>query len=420
MFPFGRRKQKQDTELYDILGVSKTASDSEIKKAFNKASLKGEYRHPDKGGDNEKFSKLSFAKEVLLSPEKRQVYDEAGMEGLKGMDNGTGGGFPDDLLSQFFPGINVHSTRHRPAPRKSKSFVIEHAVRLEDLYNGKKLHIDFKRLLKCQKCHAKGALNEKDIEQCSMCHGTGTFVQTMQMGPIIQQHHTTCHQCRGKKEQIKEGHECPECQGNKLVEKDTKLEVDIGRGCQHGEQILLRGQSHEDPDCSETGDLIIVIKQKNHDGGFQRKGADLFLEKEIDLVEALTGTSFWIKHLDGQYKNLTYDGVINPKTILKVEEEGMPYQDNISQFGDLYVSFLINFPTKLDTKRTSLLRKILPKPNKLFDVKPPQDCPPEKMDKVKMVEMELPDLTGSTEDTFESDTTDGGVEGESGPECTTQ
>ena len=172
---------------------------------------------------------------------------------------------------------------------------------------------------------------------------------------------------------IEKGKECSKCLGKRIIMDDVKLEVPIPPGTVEGDKICLRGQAHDNPDCSETGDLYLIINQKASKTGLRREGDDLIYEKEIDLVGALCGVEFYIKHLDDRYIKAKFTGIIHSGQVMKIDNEGMPRQKNDMGFGDMYVKFIINFPNKLSDKRKELLRKILPGSENIFDVKPGKD-----------------------------------------------
>lgn len=357
MFNFNKPRNP-GTELYKILGVSQTATEAEIISAYKKLA---KVLHPDKPtGDAEKFKKINYAKEMLCDPEKRRIYDESGEEGLNDSSNGRPDmpGMPDDIFDLFMPGMRRRQTPRGPS--KSKHMGVKLEVSLEDLYTGKTVPFEFDRFIKCSQCKATGANSPEDIVTCEACGGKGQQVRIAQMGHMTTQQIMQCDTCYGKGKSIKKGKECSKCKGERMCEEKYKTDVSIRAGMSNGDKISLKGKAHEHPDCDETGDLYVVIEEIPNSSGIMRNGNDLIYEKQIDLVDALCGVKFYIKQLDGRYLNVSYDDVITSNQLLKIEGEGMPILDNMSN-GDMLVKFNVSFPLVLDSKRKKLLRKILPK-----------------------------------------------------------
>lgn len=371
MFNFNMNTPKPGTKLYEILGLTPSASETEIRKAYKKLSMK---YHPDRPtGDAEKFKQINFAHDVLSDPEKKNVYDEAGEEGLEQMASGGGGpGIPEDLIDLIMPGMR--RGRKQQGPKRSKDIGKEFFVILEELYTGVTKPFELKRTVKCKECKGIGTPDEKFRVECKKCNGKGKQVHIRQMGPMIQQHVVDCRDCNGTGKTIVEGKECKKCHGSRTIEEDYKTDVTVRPGSKNGEHICLKGKAHEDPDCAETGDLVLILKEISSQTELVRKDNDLIYVKEIDLVNALCGVNFYIKHLDGRYLNIKYDDIISSDQTLMVEDEGMPITDS-TQNGDLYVKFKVKFPLELDESRKTYLKKILPKsPNIGTEFKPPKDA----------------------------------------------
>ena len=360
---FSNTSGSKDTKLYDILGVSKNAGDSEIKKAYRKLAMK---YHPDKSNnsnreDNEaKFKEISNAYDILKDKEKRDLYDRFGEEGLKGM--GGGGGNPFDIFDNIFGNSNPfgssfsfnsgRSNRRRKAPDRVEEIKID----LEDLYNNVVKKIDIKQKIVCLSCRGTGANSKEDIVICSNCNGQGKVMKIINIGPgMIQQTMATCEKCRGKGKSIKKL--CRECQGNRTVVKNKKINLPIENGLKDGSKITIPELANHDPDCDTQGDLIIKIKFREHNF-FKRKNNDLIFTKNILLSEALCGCEFAISHLDGRQILIKTNQIIKPNQEYCVKDEGLKIDDNFR--GDLIINFNIIFPDKLDTDRKKYLNKILP------------------------------------------------------------
>ena len=212
-----------ETKFYDILGVSPNATDTELKKAYRKQALKF---HPDKNPNaGDKFKEISQAYEVLSDPEKREIYDEFGEDGIKGQGGGgPGGGFrsPMDVFNMFFGGGGMPGSAGSSV-RKTKPMVHTLKVSLEELYNGKKRKIAANRDIVCKECKGKGGLN---VEKCLECKGRGMRVITKQFGPgMIQQMQSPCDKCGAKGEVVAKGSECKKCKGKATVRDKKIIEV---------------------------------------------------------------------------------------------------------------------------------------------------------------------------------------------------
>jgi DnaJ family protein A protein 2 len=248
--PVGRPKKDVDTnKFYDLLGVKKNASTDEIKKAFRKLALK---HHPDRGGDKEKFQELNLAHETLTDPEKRQLYDQYGEEGLQ---NGGGGGADlSDLLGGMF---GMGGGRGKPSgPRKGKSVLHPVKTTLADLYNGKQTKVVVNRDRICSKCDGKGGKNGA-VATCSGCKGRGMRTVMQMLGPgMYSQSTSPCDECNGSGETINEKDKCKTCEGKKVVKEKKILEVQIDKGAPNGEKYVFHGEADEYPDI-EPGDVVI-------------------------------------------------------------------------------------------------------------------------------------------------------------------
>lgn len=359
---FGRAPRKSDnTRYYAVLGVTKNASQDELKKAYRKAAIKN---HPDKGGDPEKFKELAQAYEVLSDPEKREIYDQYGEDALKeGMGGGGGGHNPFDIFEQFFGGGGFGGGSSRGRRQKRGEDVVHTLkVSLEDLYNGtsKKLSLSRNRL--CPKCRGKGSKSGAS-GKCYGCQGTGMKVITRQIGPgMIQQMQHVCPECRGSGEVISDKDKCPQCKGNKVTQEKKVLEVNVEKGMQHGQKIVFQGEADEAPD-TVTGDIVFVLQLKEHPK-FKRKYDDLYVEHTLSLTESLCGFQFALPHLDGRQLLIKSNPgeVIKPGQSKAINDEGMPHYQRPFMKGRLYIHFNVEFPDSgvLSPEQCKNLDAILP------------------------------------------------------------
>lgn len=202
-----------------------------------------------------------------------------------------------DLFSQLFGGGGFFGggPSRQQGPRKTKDLVHRVHVTLEDLYKGKTTKLALTRNVICSKCNGKGG-KEGAVRQCGTCSGRGIKVTLRQMGPMIQQLQQPCDECSGTGEIINHKDKCKTCNGKKVVSEKKMLEVHIDKGMRGGQTINFRGESDQAPGVT-PGDVIIVIEEKPHER-FKRQENDLFFEQEVDLLTALGGGQFAIKHLD--------------------------------------------------------------------------------------------------------------------------
>lgn len=351
-----------ETKLYDTLGVSPDASSSQLKKAYRKLALK---YHPDKNhepGAAEKFKEITSAYSILSDDRKRQIYDQVGEEGLKGNGGmgGMGGMDGSDIFSQFF---GFGGAQQNQGPKKGKD--IRHTVSctLEQLYKGRTAKLALNKTVICKECKGKGG---KNVKKCTTCNGTGTRFVTRQVGPMIQRFQTTCEVCHGEGDIIPAKDRCGTCNGKKVISERKILEVHIDPGMKAGEKIVFRGESDQYPDTI-PGDVIIVVDEKP-DEEFTRKGDDLYYEAKIDLLTALAGGSIGFKHLNGDFLKLELvpGEVIAPDAVKVLEGKGMPIP-KMSDYGNLFVKFTVNFPPNHFAKEEQLkaLENILPPRPKL-------------------------------------------------------
>lgn len=323
-----------------------------MKKSFRKIAIK---EHPDKGGDPEKFKDITVAYEVLSDPEKRKLYDKYGEEGLQ---NGGGGGGGFNPFEAMFGGGGRGN--QGPQTKKVKPMGVKLEVTLEDLYNGKETEVEVERHRICSKCNGVGGTDPKAVQPCKPCKGKGMRTVMMQLGPgMYTQRTAPCDDCGGKGESIDPAKMCKDCKGKKIKKEKKKLAVEVDKGAPNNERYTKHGEGDEIPEV-EAGDVIVIVEEKKHKV-FKRKGADLFMDKEITLYEALTGLDFVLTHLDGRKIRIrnTPGQVIKPESQFTVEKLGMPFHKRSYEHGNLIIQFKIKFPNTIDAKSSKLLTDAL-------------------------------------------------------------
>jgi DnaJ family protein A protein 2 len=348
-------------EFYEILGVPNDAPQDEVKKAYRKKVIKA---HPDKGGDPEEFKKLQAAYEVISNPEKREIYDKYGIDGLR-EDGGSGMDPFEGLFGGLFGGRGGRGGG-RPQQRQMKPIVKELVITLEEAYVGKMKKVTFDRQRNCEGCDGKGG---KDAKKCTTCKGTGQIEKIVQLAPgFITQTRAHCHECKGEGTIYSKENKCKVCKGEKVKRENKTLEVPIEQGIPNEHPVKFSSEGNEMPDVM-AGDLIVKITIEPHKR-FERKGADLYITKKISLYEALTGCRFHLEHLDGKKILITtYDNeIIAPGTKKQINGLGMPFYRDAMSHGNLYVTFDVEFPKANQLKNPADLKKVLPVPKDLLTV----------------------------------------------------
>lgn len=331
---------KDQKDYYQILGISRNATDAEIKAQYKK--LAKQY-HPDVNpGGVEKFKEISAAYEVLSKPEKRRMYDMHGAEGVDGFNAGAPGFDPFEIFQSafggdMFGGFGGRSSRPTQAPPISVSITTS----LEDLFKGKPQEISFKKNVSCRTCDGTGS-KSKRVNQCNTCSGSGFVFTTRKLGPgMIQQFQQPCSNCGGTGETTPPSDRCGTCHGQKVVSEKAHVRIPIDPTIESGQQILVPGEGNQLPGGTR-GDLVVTVNIPPHPV-FKRVGDNLYIEEKISIAQALCGSPVVISHLDG--KKIHFDlkpGEIQPGFIKEIKNEGMTIPES-SQKGNLFVKLNIDF-----------------------------------------------------------------------------
>lgn len=341
------------------MGVSKTATEKEIKKAYRQLSKQ---YHPDKNpGDDEahqKFVEIAGAYEVLSDKEQRDRYDRFGEEGIKGGANPMKN--PFDMFAEFFGGPRGGSGSFHQQQRLKRGPDTETIIEcsLIDAYLGGSITIWINLQGVCDNCDGTGS--EDGLEHvCESCNGMGIKMIRHQLGPgMFQQIQTTCEICHGTGQVIT--NPCTVCHGHKVVREERSYVIEIEKGAPKAFDRVLRGEGDKSPDW-ETGDLIVHIKEsRDNNMGYRRRGANLFRSEVLSAREALYGGwELKIPFLDG-VSNVTLKRdrgvVVNNGEREVIKGKGMPVGDG---FGDLYIDYFVVFPTKLKTGKDGYLHEDL-------------------------------------------------------------
>lgn len=345
-------------DYYEVLGVSKTATDDEIKKAYR--SLAKKY-HPDvcKEPDAEaKFKEVQEAYEVLSDSTKRQQYDQFGHEGPNGGNgfdgfNFGGGGFGgfEDIFSSFFGGGSRSQTRN--GPTRGRNIKTSITLTFEEAAFGVEKEITLNKLETCKDCSGTGAMSGKDIETCPKCHGRGRIVveQNSFFGRV--QTETTCPNCNGKGKIIK--NKCTTCHGDGRIKTVSKIKVRIPSGVEDEQTLTISGKGEAGPNGGMNGDLYINVNVKPHDL-FERDGVNLYLEMPITFSQAALGDSVEVPTLDGKCLLKVPSGT-QTGTKFRIPGKGIK-NSRTGETGNLYVVVRIITPTKLSSEQKELFKKL--------------------------------------------------------------
>lgn len=359
-----------DVDLYALLGIDKSASQADIKKAYRKAALQ---HHPDKVPEERRaeseatFKAVTQAYEILRDEEKRHLYDTHGMAAFDPSRAGPGGAEVDlnDILAQMF-GMGMGGGAVPKRPRRGHDEEQQYEVSLEELYKGKTVKFAANKQVVCDKCKGSGAKENVKPQQCDRCKGAGIQEAFRQIGPgLVRKEVIPCDHCGGSGMYYKEKDRCKKCKGKRTVEETKALEIYIPRGSMQGERIVLEGEADQHPE-QLPGDIIFTLVEKPHDV-FTRIGNDLSADLNVTLAEALSGFSrVVLKHLDGRGIHIEFPRgkILRPNEVLKVPGEGMPLKRGEMK-GDLYLIAKIEFPEDgwmSDDKSYEALQKLLPPP----------------------------------------------------------
>lgn len=350
-------------DYYEILGCSKTASESELKKAFRS---KAKELHPDRNSGNsaatEKFKKVNEAYDILKDPEKRAAYDRYGHAAF---DGSMGGGFSsggssngdfasafsdvfEDLFGDFMGGGNSRSNSSQRANRGA-DLRYNMQISLKHAFSGKKTNIDVPTSVSCDTCEGTGAQSGAAPTSCPTCSGIGK-VRAQQGFFTVER---TCPTCAGKGQIIK--NPCRLCSGQGRVDKSKKLSVNIPPGVETGTRIRLAGEGEAGIRGGQPGDLYIFIEVEKH-SIFEREGNDLFCRIPITMTTAALGGDLEAPTLDGGKTRVKIPQGSQNNKQLRLKGKGMPSIRGSSK-GDLYIEILVETPVNLNAEQIQLLKQ---------------------------------------------------------------
>lgn len=331
----------KDTVLYDRLDVTPNASTDDISKAFKLLARK---YHPDKHSAETKeemtlkFQEILQAKEILLDKDKRNTYDQVGMDMLNGNNEAPDvHDFFKHFQSQFNPFGGFGGQRESREPREDIKLQLN--VTLTQLYNSETLNVPYKYKCVCVKCNGEGTRDGKSCV-CTTCNGVGVVARQIQMGPMIQIVQMHCSTCKGAGKHANDNNKCDGCSGKTYTMKEKTISVPLKPGLTTGSEVPFPNKGHQLK--NHKTDLIFVLNEVPH-LLYKRVNNDLILNIELKLYQALFGFDKMIEHLDGKKMHLHFTGRTEFNQVRKIIGQGMK-SINTSAVGDLYIRFTINIP----------------------------------------------------------------------------
>lgn len=358
-------------DYYEVLGVSKSATPEEIKKAYRQLALK---YHPDRNPDDkdaeEKFKEAAEAYSVLSDENKRARYDRYGFAGMNGgsaSGGGFGGGFGDfdlnDILNSVFGrgfdfggfnfgGFGGGSGRGGVARQRGSNIRVKVKLNLQEIAKGVKKKIKVNKYVTCDHCHGSGSENGA-TETCPTCHGRGQVVQTVNSFFGAMQTASVCPTCGGTGQIIK--NKCKHCQGEGIMKGEEIIDIEIPAGVGNDMQLTVRGKGNAGPHNGINGDLIVVIEEEESKE-FERDGSNLIYNLFLTIPEAILGTQAEVPTIDGKVRVKIAPGTQSGK-VLRLRGKGLP---NINSYGsgDMLVNVNVWIPKKVTKEEEKMLEEL--------------------------------------------------------------
>ena len=362
---------EQKRDYYEVLGVSKTATDEELKKAYRKLAKK---YHPDANPDNKeeaekKFKEVNEAYEVLSDKQKRNMYDQFGHSGANGYSSDFSGfsgfdGFSDgagfsgvdfdlnDIFSSFFGGGSSRGRNSRNGPVRGRDLKVRVEITFEEAAFGVNKEITINREEQCDTCGGTGAKPGTKPETCKVCNGTGQvrITQNTILGSFASVR--TCDNCGGTGSVI--SNPCDTCKGRGTVRKQRKIKVSIPAGIDNGQVISLNGEGEPGLRGGPAGNLYITVAVRNH-AIFTRKGDSIFCNVHVSFAEAALGAIIKVPTLTGEEQYDLTEGT-QTGSIFTLKGKGIK-NINGRGVGDLYFTVIVDVPKKLNNEQRELLKK---------------------------------------------------------------
>lgn len=367
-------------DYYEVLGVSKGASDDEIKKAYRQLAKK---YHPDMNpGDKEaeaKFKEASEAYAVLSDPDKKRQYDQFGHAAF---EQGGGGGFDfnmgdmgdifGDIFGDLFGGGRSRQ-RSGNGPMKGANLRTGIRITFEEAVFGTEKELELNLKDPCEKCHGTGAKPGTSAETCKKCNGSGQVAVTQQSLFGMVRQVRPCPDCNGSGKIIRD--KCPDCYGSGYITKKKKIQVSIPAGIDDGQSIRIRDKGEPGINGGERGDLLVEVTVSSHPI-FQREGVDIYSSAPLSFTTAALGGDVRISTVDGDVLYAVKPGT-QTDTKVRLRGKGVPSLRNKQVRGDHYVNLIVQVPTKLTNEQKELIKKL----DDSFNGKTVEDDPPKEKKK---------------------------------------
>ncbi|MBC7411903.1 MAG: molecular chaperone DnaJ [Bacteroidia bacterium] len=346
-------------DFYEILGVSRTADDAEIKKAYRKLAIK---HHPDKNqGDKaaeEKFKEAAEAYETLSNAEKRQRYNQYGHAGAAGGRGGHGGMDMDDIFSQFsdvFGGgrSGFGGGQQRQRVNKGTNLRIKLKLNLSEIATGIEKKIKVNKFVSCTPCSGMGAANGKGFSTCNTCKGQGQVTRLVNTMLGQMQTTQTCPSCGGDGKMITD--KCKSCAGEGIVRGEEQISIQVPAGVADGMQLNVSGKGNAAARGGVNGDLIVLIEEEVHQI-LKRDGNNLIYEHYISFADAVLGSNIEVPTVDGK-ASVKLDAGVQSGKILRLRGKGLPEVQSYNK-GDLLVNINIWTPQELNKEEKAMMEKL--------------------------------------------------------------
>jgi molecular chaperone DnaJ len=368
-------------DYYEVLGVEKSASDAEIKKAYRKMALK---YHPDKNPDDKeaesKFKEAAEAYEVLSNPDKKAKYDRFGHAGMGGAAGGggfNGGGMNmDDIFSQFgdifgggfggFGGFSGQGGGGRRRANRGSNIRVKVSLSLKDIVNGVEKKIKVKKYVKCNSCSGSGAEGGSGFDTCDTCRGTGQVTRVTNTFLGQMQTASACPKCGGEGKIIT--NKCNTCHGDGIVKDEEAIELKIPAGVEGGMQLSVTGKGNMGARNGVPGDLIVLVEEEVHPE-LKRDGNNILYDLYVSFADAILGTEVVVPTVNGKAKIKIDSGTQGGK-VLRLRNKGIP-DINGYRVGDQLVNINVWTPQKLNKEEKSLVEKL--KKSKNFEPQPTEN-----------------------------------------------
>ena len=371
-------------DYYEVLGVSKTANEQEIKKAYREKALQ---YHPDRNPNNaeaeEKFKEAAEAYEVLSNANKRAQYDRFGHAGVSGAAGGTD--FQsmnmEDLFSRFGSvfedlGLGGHFGHFRTnfggrqsgrTVQKGSNIRIKVKLSLEEIAKGVEKNIKVQKQVPCDACGSTGAKSPDAVKTCPTCKGRGYVLQVQQSVFGTVQMQSECPTCHGEGKIISD--KCPKCNGSGTVKGEEVINIKIPPGVANGMQLTMRGKGNAAPNKGMNGDLFVLIEEEKHPV-FERDGNNIYLEYYVSFSQAALGDMVEIPTLDGKVRVKIASGT-QPGTLLRLNGKGLPDLHMYGK-GDLIVNVNVWIPKHLSKEEKQIVEQLSDSEN--FKPQPPKQA----------------------------------------------